>query len=99
MSFYIIEDYFHKPVISQNLHHGDSAKSTTLLFRLTVSGVRRKFSWGEFIQWRKVVTCVRCTLLVRSQFDVIFMFPKQRFGDVCWHNMHIRLHALPLIYV
>jgi len=34
-----------------------------------------------------------------SQFDVMFMFPNQRFGDVCWHNMHIILHALSLFYV
>jgi len=99
-SFYVIENYCHKPVISQNFRHGDSAKSTALLFRLTVSGVRRKFSWGCFIQWHMVVTCVWSTLLVTSQFDVIFIFPKQqRFGEVCWHNMHIRLHPLPLIYV
>ena len=39
-----------------------------------------------------------CALFVTSQFDVIFMFPNQHFGEVCWHNMHILLHAL-LIYV
>jgi len=27
------------------------------------------------------------------------MFPNQRFGNVCWHNMHIRLHAPPVFYV
>jgi len=30
--------------------------------------------------------------------DVIFMFLNQRFGEVCWHNMHILPHAL-LFYV
>ena len=30
-----------------------------------------------------------------SQFDVIFMFPNQRFGEACWHNMHIIPHTLP----
>ena len=38
-------------------------------------------------------------VFVMSQFDVIFMFPNQRFGEVFWHNMHILLHALPLFYV
>jgi len=38
-------------------------------------------------------------LFVTSQFDVIFMFPNQRFGEVFWHNRHILLHALPLFYV
>jgi len=35
------------------------------------------------------------SLIYTSQFDVMFMFPNQRFGDVFWHNMHILLHALP----
>jgi len=30
-----------------------------------------------------------CALFVTSQFDVMFMFPNQPFGDVCWHNTHI----------
>jgi len=65
----------------------------------TSSDVRRKFSWGVFIQWHMVVTCIGCALFVTSQFDVIVMFPKQRFGGVCWHNMHIFLHPLLLFYV
>ena len=35
---------------------------------------------------------------VTSQFNVIFMFPNHRFGEVCWSNMHIHLHALPIFY-
>ena len=58
----------------------------------------QKISWGGFIQWNMVVICL-CAVFVTSQFDVIFMFPNQRFGEVCWHNMHILLHALPLFYV
>ena len=42
-----------------------------------------------------VVICIWCALFVTSQFDVIFMFPNQRFGGVCWHNRHILLQALP----
>ena len=38
-----------------------------------------------------VVICICCALFVTSQFDVIFMLQ----GEVCWHNMHILLHALP----
>jgi len=32
---------------------------------------------------------------VTSQFDVIFMFSNQRFGEVSTDNMHILPHALP----
>jgi len=59
------------------------------------SGVRRKFSWGGFIQWHMVVICIRGALFVPSQYDVVFMFPNQRFGEGCWHHRHIFLHALP----
>jgi len=64
--------------------------------RHSTSGGRRKFWWGAFIQWLMVVICLWCAVFVTSQSDVIFMFPNQRFGEVCWHNMHILLHALPL---
>jgi len=50
---------------------------------LELSGVRRKFSWGGFIQWHMVVICLWFAVFVTSQFDVIFMFPNQRFGEVC----------------
>jgi len=69
-----------------------------LLLRV-YSGVRRKFSWGCFIQWYMVVICIWCALFVTPHFDVIFMLPNQRFGEVCWHIMHILLHALSLFYV
>jgi len=36
-----------------------------------------------FIQWHTVVICIWCALLVTSQFDVIFMLPNQRLGEVC----------------
>jgi len=54
---------------------------------------------GGVIQWQMVVICIWCALFVTSQFDVIFIFPKQRFGEVLRHNMHILLHVLPLFYV
>jgi len=47
---------------------------------------------GGFIQWHMVVICIWCALIVTSQFDVIVLFPIQRFGEVCWHNMHIFLY-------
>jgi len=34
-----------------------------------------------------VVICIWCALFVTSQFDVIFMFPNQRFDKVCWHRV------------
>ena len=48
-----------------------------------VSGVRRKFSWGGLVQGHMVVICIWCALFVTSQFDVMSMFPNQRFGEVC----------------
>jgi len=47
------------------------------------SGVRRKFSWGWLVQGHMVVISIWCALFVTSQFDVISMFPNQRFGEVC----------------
>jgi len=44
----------------------------------------QKIFMRGFIQWHTVVICIWCALFVTSQFDVIFMFPKQRFGEVCW---------------
>ena len=34
-----------------------------------------------------------------SKHDVIFTFANRRFGKVCWHNIHIILHALSLLVV
>ena len=48
------------------------------------SCVRRKFSWGVLVQGHMVVICIWCALFVTSQFEVISMFPNQRFGEVCW---------------
>jgi len=44
-------------------------------------------------QWGMVVIVTRYTLFVTSHYDVMVMFANQRFGEVCWHNMHIILHA------
>jgi len=52
-----------------------------------------------FIQCHVVVICIWCALFVTSQFDVVFMFLNQRFGEVCRYNMHTLLHAFPLFYV
>jgi len=35
------------------------------------------------VQGHMVVICFWCALFVTSQFDVISMFPNQRFGEVC----------------
>ena len=37
-----------------------------------------------------------CALFVTSQFDFTFMFLNQRFGESCWHDVQILLHALSL---
>ena len=52
----------------------------------------RKLFMGGFIQRHRVVICIWCALFVTSQNDVIVLFPNQRFGEVCWHNMHIFLY-------
>jgi len=49
---------------------------------------------GVFIQWHRVVICICCALFVTSQFDVIVLFPNQRFSEVRWHNMHVFLYIL-----
>jgi len=41
------------------------------------------FMGGGLVQSHMVVICIWCALFVTSQFDVISMFPNQRFGDVC----------------
>ena len=85
----------HVHICSKNtatINHGNLAY-------LKPSGVRRKFSWGGFIQWHMVVICIWCTLFVTSEFEVIFTFTNQRCGEVDRHNMHILLHALRLFYV
>jgi len=58
----------------------------------------QKIFMRGFIQWHMVVIFICCALFVTSQFDVVFMFPKQRFGEVFGHNMHIFLHPLALFY-
>jgi len=36
---------------------------------------------------------------VTPEYDIIFMFAHQRFGELCWHTVHIILHALSLLVV
>jgi len=57
-------------------------RETSMGVTLALSGVRRKFSWGGFIQWHLVVICIWCALFVTSQFDVIFMFLNQRLREI-----------------
>jgi len=46
-----------------------------------------------------VVIVTAYTLFVTSQYDIIFTCATQRYGEVCWHIMHIILHALSLLVV
>jgi len=43
----------------------------------------QKTFMGGFVQGHMVVICIWCAPFVTSQFDVIFIFPNQRFGEVC----------------
>jgi len=75
-------------------------RSTLLLNRNKhIQRRTQKIFMGGFIQWHMIVICIWCALFVTSQFYVMFTFPHQRFGEVCWHNMHIFLHAFPLFYM
>ena len=55
------------------------------------------FHEGVLVQDHMVVICIWCTLFVTSQFDVMSMFPNQRFGEVCWHNNAYFSTRIPLI--
>jgi len=57
------------------------------------------FHGGRFIKRHRVVICICCALFVTSQNDVIVLFPSQRFGEVCWHNMHIFLYIHSSYYM
>jgi len=37
-----------------------------------------------------VVIATGYALFLTSQYDVIFTFANQCFGEVCWHNLHIQ---------
>jgi len=50
------------------------------------------FMTRGFIQCHTVVICIWCALFVTSQFDVIFLFPNQRFGEVSRRNMPVVLN-------
>jgi len=40
------------------------------------------FHGGVLVQGHMVVICIWCALFVTSQFDVMSMYPNQRFGEV-----------------
>jgi len=57
----------------------------------------QKILMEGLVQGHMVVICIWCSLFVTSQFDVISMFPNQRFGEVSWHdNAHFST-STPLI--
>ena len=43
----------------------------------------QKIFINGFIQWHMVLISLWYAVFVTSQFDVRFMFPNQRFGEVC----------------
>ena len=58
---------------------------STILLCLFVSKFETVADTENFhggFQWHMVVICIWCALFVTSPFDIIFMFPKQRFGEV-----------------
>jgi len=52
----------------------------------------QKFFMGGLIQWHMVGSLCDVTIWHH-------MFPNQRFGEVCWHNIHVFLHGFPLFCV
>jgi len=73
-----IPGWLHYFSVMKGLCGGSAAVLT-----LQTSGARRKCSRGGFIQWHMVVICIWCAVFVTSQVDVIFVFPNQRFSEVC----------------
>jgi len=77
------------PLRTHMASHHEKSSSTSVSSEvrhcvvLPDSGVRRKFSWGVLVLGHMVVICFWYALFVTSQFDVISMFPNQRFGEVC----------------
>ena len=71
--------------LSATMHTQTWPVIVTLMKRALLSTVvyAENFHGGSFIQWHIVVSCICCALFVMSQFDVIFMLPNQRFGEVC----------------
>ena len=43
------------------------------------------FMGGSVIQWLILVICIWCMLFVTSQFEIILIFPNQRFGEFKSH--------------
>jgi len=52
----------------------------------------KEITLAGFIQRHVMVKYIWCALFVTSQFEVFFMFPNQRFGEVSGYNMHIFVH-------
>jgi len=81
----------------QTIHQNICTPIPVLYFNplLQSWGERRKFSreGGHWVAYAGHLYLV-CALFDVT-FDVIFMFPNQRFG-VCWHNRHILLHPICL---
>jgi len=72
------------PTKMHQLHYPASRTSFSgTITSCRISGARRNFSWGGFIQRHRVVICIWCALFVTSQNDVIVLFTNQRFGEVC----------------
>jgi len=76
--------------VSFNYHQSNvRSRVSASNFQVSVSAFMTNSRWhtqiifmGGFIQWNMVVICL-CAVFVTSQFDVIFRFPNQRFGEVC----------------
>jgi len=49
-------------------------------------------------QWRMVVIVTLYALFVTSQYDVIYTFANQRFGEVCWHSMQHAYYSTPVFF-
>jgi len=56
--------------------------SVYLICTVSTVAYAENFHGGVLVQGRMVVICIWCSLFVTSQFDVISMFPNQRFGEV-----------------
>jgi len=58
----------------------------TVYYKQSLLSMWSVMNWSvlkRLVQCHVVVICIWCALFVTSQFDIIFMFPNQRFGEVC----------------
>ena len=91
-------------ITERNAQHQESNKApfsavtwTTQLCSTADQWRTQKIFIGGVVKGHMVAICIWCALFVTSLFDLIYMFPNQRFGEVCWRNNAYFSTSTPLI--